>query len=194
MTNSQKVNQQIQAKEGLVIDIEGNALGKMALQEAFAVAEQQDADLVQVNENPPVFRVMKYEKFLYELKKKQKSAHKPKHSNVVKEIQFMPQIGKHDVEIKIKKVQELLDDGYKVKIIMRIPNRRAAFREIGVKLINDVYERLTGLQANNGVLTDSGNVIYAILVPTHNKHEKELRGNKTDTSQENERNEPIRAI
>ena len=195
MSNDQKVNGQIQAKEGLVIDQNGSNLGRMSIEKAFDLAQTHDADVVQVNENPVVLRIMKYEKYLYEMKKKQKHQNKPKHSDVIKEVKFTPQIAEHDILFKVKHANEFLDEGFRVKLTMFLGyNRRLPFKDIGAKVIKNVYERICGHIPAEGVFRESGNMIYAILTPAHKNNEKDLRGNQKNTSQKNERNEPARAF
>ena len=192
--NDHKINSQIKAHEGLVVDQNGANLGKMPIEKVIELAQEYDADIVQVNDSPIVFRIMKYEKYLYETKKKQKLQRKTKHSEVIKEVKFTPQIGEHDILVKVKKIKEFLEDGYRVKITMFVHNKRMSFKDVGIEVIKNVYERICGQVASSYMFKDTGNFISTIIAPTskNNNYEKELRGNKTDTSQKDERNEPAR--
>ena len=69
--------------------------------------------------DPPVCRVMNYDKYRYELKKKQQEAKKKQTVIETKEIKFRPKTETHDLNFKIKKIRQFLDQKNKVKVTMR---------------------------------------------------------------------------
>lgn len=139
-----RINEEIRAREVRVIDENKQQLGIMDVRKALEIAYEKGLDLVEVapNANPPVVRIMDYGKFLYEQQKKQHEAKKHQKQIKVKEIQMRPRIGDHDLEVKVKKIREFIEDGNKVKIRIRLRGRERGkpelLKEIVEKLMNKV--------------------------------------------------------
>ena len=88
--------------------------------------------------NPPVCRIMDYGKFRYEEAQKAKESRR-KSSNVsVKEVKFRPKIGKGDFEVKVRKVDQFIHEGHKVKVTLQFRGREMAHPELGSKILDDV--------------------------------------------------------
>jgi translation initiation factor IF-3 len=123
------LNREIRATEVRVIDG-----GIMPFFDALKLAESQDMDLVLMspNANPPVCKIMNYEKFLYEQMKKEKDKPKPLE---MKEIKVGPNTGENDLEYRIKHMIEFLQKGHKVKISMQFRGREMAHVSNGEALI-----------------------------------------------------------
>jgi len=111
-----RINQRIRAREVRLIAGDGEQLGVLSIREALALSEERGVDLVEVapNANPPVCRLMDYGKYKYELKKQ--AAAKKQKSQVLKEIKFRPNIGDHDLDVKIGHIREFLGEDNKTKI------------------------------------------------------------------------------
>lgn len=124
------INENIRSKQVRVIGEDYNQI--VDTKQALHLAKQQGKDLVCVNikADPPICKIIDFGKHLYDLKKKQKEQDKKNRQNAVdtKEIQFRPSIGIGDVQVKAKKIQEILDGGDKVKLVMKMRGR-----EIGMK-------------------------------------------------------------
>ena len=107
-----RINEQIRAKEVRIVgdNIEPTVV---SIQEALRIAEENEADLVEISPNavPPVCRIIEYSKFLYQLKKKQKELKAKQVKVEVKEIRFGPQTDDHDYNFKLKHAIEFLKDG-----------------------------------------------------------------------------------
>jgi len=104
-----------------VVDEDGKQLGIMSVSEALKIAREKNLDLVEVapNANPPVCRIMDFGKFKYELARKEKEAKKnQKIASEVKEIKIRPNIEEHDYQVKLRKIREFLEKGYKVRLII----------------------------------------------------------------------------
>ncbi|MGL5956210.1 MAG: translation initiation factor IF-3 [Brevinema sp.] len=142
--NTTKINEQIQAPELRVSGPEGEVLGILSLKEALAKAEELDLDLVEVspNANPPVARIVNYGKFLYQKEKKIKEAKKNQKIIEMKEIKFGPHIDKHDFDYRIRRIQDFLEKGDKVKVSIRFRGREMAHTEIGFELIKRIIEQI----------------------------------------------------
>ena len=110
------------------------------------IADDMNLDLVEIaaTANPPVCRIVDYQKFLYAQKKKQKEAKANAKKQEVKEIRFGPQTDDHDYNFKLKHATEFLKDGNKVKAYVFFRGRSIVFKEQGELLLarfaNDLSE------------------------------------------------------
>jgi translation initiation factor IF-3 len=138
-----RVNQRIRAREVRVIGEDGKQLGIFPIHEALRMAEEQGVDLVEVapNANPPVCRMMDYGKYKYELKKQ--AAAKKQKLQAVKEIKLRPNIGEHDLDIKINHMREFLEEGNKSKVRIFFKGREITHPELGKELAGKIIERLS---------------------------------------------------
>jgi translation initiation factor IF-3 len=111
----------------------------MKTKDALKLAYEYGLDLVEVspNANPPVCKILDYGRLKYEEQKKQKEA-KKKQQGEVREITMSPRISAHDLEVKLKKVREFLEEGNKVRIIIMFKGRELAHPEWG----NEIYEKI----------------------------------------------------
>jgi translation initiation factor IF-3 len=120
--------------------------GIYSYQQAMRMADEMNLDLVEIaaNANPPVCRIIDYQKFLYAQKKKQKEAKANAKKMEVKEIRFGPQTDDHDYNFKLKHAIEFLKDGNKVKAYVFFRGRSIVFKEQGELLLtrfaNDLAE------------------------------------------------------
>ena len=141
-----RTNRQIRVPEVRLIDSEGVQCGVLPTSEALRRAEEQGLDLVEISPNaePPVCRVIDYQKFLYQQKKRQKEQKAKSVKIVVKEIRFGPQTDDHDYNFKLKHAQGFLEEGSKVKAYVFFKGRSILFKEQGEVLLlrfaNDLEE------------------------------------------------------
>mgnify|MGYP000896519065 CR=1 FL=1 len=121
--------------------------GVYPLSEALRIADELELDLVEIspNANPPVCKVIDYQKFLYQQKKKQKELKSKTTKVVVKEIRFGPHTDEHDYNFKLKHAQKFLDDGAKVKAYVFFKGRTIVYKEDGeillLRLAQDLEEK-----------------------------------------------------
>ena len=132
------INEQIRAKEVMVIGPSGEQLGTKALKDALTLATYAGFDLVLINEtsNPPVCKLLNYGKYRFEAKKRAKEAKKNQKIIEIKEIQLTPQIGEHDIQTKVTAAIKFLADGNKVKVGVRFKGRQLAHPEVGEETLN----------------------------------------------------------
>lgn len=111
--------------------------GVMSIEEARKFAENLELDLVLISEkaDPPVCRVIDFQKFLYQQKKKQKEIRANTQKVVVKEIRFGPNTDEHDYNFKLKHAEKFLADGSKVKAFVFFKGRTILFKEKGEILL-----------------------------------------------------------
>jgi len=118
----------------------------MSLQDALRLADGMELDLVEISPNadPPVCRIVDYQKFLYQQKKKQKEIKAKTVKVIVKEIRFGPNTDDHDYNFKLKHAINFLEEGAKVKAYVFFKGRSILFKEQGEVLLlrfaNDLEE------------------------------------------------------
>lgn len=140
-----KINEDIDYKEIRLIDADGSQRGVVSVAEAMHIAHEQGLDLVEVSDkaDPPVCRVMNFDKFRYELKKKQQEAKKKQTVIETREIKFRPKTEEHDLNFKIRKIKEFLAEKNKVKITMRFRGREIVYAQtIGLDSLNKIADTL----------------------------------------------------
>ncbi|OHA17340.1 MAG: translation initiation factor IF-3 [Candidatus Taylorbacteria bacterium RIFCSPHIGHO2_02_FULL_45_28] len=120
-----KINHQIKAPELRVITTEGENLGVITLSVALAEAQKRALDLIEISPTatPPVAKIMDYGKYLYDEKKKEKSAKAKVQTSELKIVQVKIGTGEHDLELKAKRVSEWLGRGNRVKIDLFLVGR-----------------------------------------------------------------------
>ena len=111
-----RTNERVRAREVRLVG-DNVEQGVYPISQALKIAEEQGLDLVEISPNaaPPVCRVIDYQKFLYQLRKKQKEQKAKSVKVVVKEIRFGPQTDDHDYNFKLKHAKGFLEEGSKVK-------------------------------------------------------------------------------
>ena len=111
--------------------------GIYSIHEALKIAEDLELDLIEISPNaaPPVCKVLDYQKFLYQQKKRLKEQKAKSTKVVVKEIRFGPQTDDHDYNFKLKHAMEFLKEGAKVKAYVFFRGRSILFKEQGEVLL-----------------------------------------------------------
>lgn len=164
-----RINSQIRVSEIRVIDEQGNSLGVMTVNDAIKKAEEKGTDLVEISPSakPPVCKLLDYGKYRYEQLKKDREAKKNQHVVVVKEIQVRPNIGKHDMQIKLNHANEFLDKGFKVKFVIRFRGRELEYKDIrGTELLDEIFKYTAGRGQLEGDPFKEDKLIIFVLVPT----------------------------
>jgi len=125
--------------------VDGEQLGVVTTDEARNIAYDGGLDLVVVSANadPPVCRVMNYDKFRYEQKKKTQEAKKKQVIIETKEIKFRPKTDVHDLNFKIKNIKKFLANNNKVKLTMRFRGREIVYSQtVGINAMNRIADAL----------------------------------------------------
>jgi translation initiation factor IF-3 len=152
-----RVNEKIRAKEVRLVG-DNVEQGVYPIIEAQKIARNQSLDLIEISPNaaPPVCRILDYQKFIYQQKKRQKEQKAKSVKIVVKEIRFGPQTDDHDYNFKLKHAKSFLEEGAKVKAYVFFKGRSILFKEQGEVLLlrfaNDLedYAKVEQLPALEG--------------------------------------------
>jgi translation initiation factor IF-3 len=146
-------------------------VGVYSIQEALKMAQEQGLDLVEISPNadPPVCKIIDYNKFLYEKKKKEKEMKAKSKASEVKEIRFTPNTDDHDFDFKAKHAEKFLKDGNKVKAYVQFKGRAIQFKERGELLLLKFAERLNDAGVLEGMPKMEGKRMLAIWAPKPKK-------------------------
>jgi translation initiation factor IF-3 len=157
-----------------VIGEAGEQLGVMATDRAIQLAREQDLDLVEVapNSDPPVVRLLDYGKLRYLTSKKERESKKGQKSTELREVRFRPNIGEHDLEAKMRKVREFIEDGSKVKLTVRFRGREAVHQQLGLSVLKRVADDLKDEVRLEKPPAMEGRALSMILIPSPGKGDK----------------------
>jgi translation initiation factor IF-3 len=146
-------------------------VGVYSTQEALRMAQEQALDLVEISPNadPPVCKIIDYNKFLYEKKRKEKEMKAKSKASEVKEIRFTPNTDDHDFDFKAKHAEKFLKEGDKVKAYVQFKGRAIQFKERGELLLLKFAERLNDIGVLEGMPKMEGKRMLAIWAPKSQK-------------------------
>ena len=143
------INEQIKAKEMMVIGPNGEQLGVKSKQDALTLAKYAGFDLVLMSEsaNPPVCKIMDYNKFRYERKKKAKDAMKKQREAIVeiKEFRLSITIDVHDFDTRVKNARKNLEKGAKIKASIRFKGRQISHPELARDVLIKFSDELSDI-------------------------------------------------
>ena len=150
-------------------------VGVYPTQEALRMAQAQQLDLVEISPNadPPVCKIIDYNKFLYDKKKKEKEMKAKSKASEVKEIRFTPGTDDHDFDFKAKHAEKFLKDGNKVKAYVQFKGRAIQFKERGELVLLKFAERLAEVGLPEGLPKLEGKRMLMVLAPKSQKKKKE---------------------
>jgi translation initiation factor IF-3 len=142
--------------------------------EAMKIAQAQQLDLVEISPNgdPPVCKVIDYNKFLYDKKKKEKEMKAKSKTAEVKEIRFTPGTDDHDFDFKAKHAENFLKDGNKVKAYVQFKGRAIMFKERGELLLLKFADRLKDVGALEGLPKMEGKRMLVMFAPKAQQKQK----------------------
>lgn len=150
-----------------MIDHTNTNHGVVSLRAARDIARDADLDLVEVapNARPPVVRVMDYGKFSYEKTKKEREARKHQKQVEIKTIKLSPKIAQFHRDINVRKAKGWLENGKKVKVVIRFKGREIHYPEIGRKLMVGVSDELSEISTIEQRPSMEGRSMVMMLSP-----------------------------
>ena len=146
-------------------------VGVYSIQDALRLAQDLGLDLVEISPtaDPPVCKIIDYNKFLYEKKRKEKEMKAKSKASEVKEIRFTPNTDDHDFDFKAKHAEKFLKEGDKVKAYVQFKGRAIQFKERGELLLLKFAERLNEFGVLEGMPKMEGKRMLAIWAPKSQK-------------------------
>jgi translation initiation factor IF-3 len=166
--------------------------GIYATVDAAKIAKEQNLDLVEISPgaNPPVCKIIDYNKFLYEEKKKKKEQKAKSKTSEVKEIRFTPNTDDHDFEFKVKHAEKFLKDGDKVKAHVQFKGRAIMFKERGEILLLKFADSLKDVGALEGLPKMEGKRMLVMFAP---KAQKKKSGSELGKLHKDDKPAPVEA-
>lgn len=133
------------------------------------MARQRGLDLIEIaaQANPPVCKILDYSKFKYEQDRKTREQRKKQKAGLLKEVRFKPHIGQHDLEVKIKHISEFIAAHDKVRITVVFRGREMQHKDLGMKLLDQIKERLDQSAMVEQAPTPDRNRLVMTLIPKH---------------------------
>ncbi len=167
------INDQIRVPEVLVIGPNGEQVGVKSISDARTLASYAALDLVLIspNANPPVAKVMNYNKYRYEKKKKEKENLRKQKANYseLKEYRLSPVIDVGDFETKLRNATKYLDKGDRIKLTVRFKGRQMAHTELGNEVLERFADRVKDIADIQEKPKLDGRVMTMLLVPKKDK-------------------------
>ena len=171
-----QVNEAIRDREVRLIGENGEQLGILPVDRALTLAEEEGLDLVKIvpNAQPPVCKLMDYDKHRYEQSKREREMRKNQKERIVslKEVQLSVTIEENDVAVKAKNAVKFLQGGDKVKVSIRFRGRQIAHSDIGMKVMQDFAERVKDVCTVERRPMIEGRNMIMILAPKAEKASK----------------------
>lgn len=148
-----------------MISSDGEQLGIFPAVEALKMSQEQGIDLVEVapNANPPVCRLMDYGKYKYELKKQSGAKKQKVHS--LKEVKFRPNIGQHDLNVKINHIRQFLGDDHKTKVRIFFRGREIIHSDLGKSLADKIIDMVSDIGSVDNMPKMEGKNLTMVLTP-----------------------------
>jgi len=143
----------------------GEQLGIFPTVEALKMSQEQGIDLVEVapNANPPVCRLMDYGKYKYELKKQSGAKKQKVHS--LKEVKFRPNIGQHDLNVKVNHMRQFLEDDHKTKVRIFFRGREIIHSDLGKSLADRIIDMVSDVGSVDTVPKMEGKNLTMVITP-----------------------------
>jgi translation initiation factor IF-3 len=160
-----RINRAIRVPEVRLIDEDGAQLGVVPTVQALEMARQKDLDLVEVAANavPPVCKLLDYGRFKYETTKKEREAKKNQHSVELKELRLRPGTDDHDVDVRARSARRFIEEGHKVRLLVRFRGREAAHPEIARGQIDRIVKSLQDIAIVEQGPMMEGRAMFAVL-------------------------------
>jgi translation initiation factor IF-3 len=166
-TEDARINDRIRAREVRLIGADGSQLGVQPLPAALAMAREQELDLVEVaaNADPPVCKIMDFNRWKYEQDQKRKESRRKATQVVIKEMKFRPKIDGHDYETKMRHVERFLAEGNKVKLTIMFRGREMAHPELGLRILNRIADQVSEFATVESAPRQDGRNMTMVLHP-----------------------------
>ncbi len=164
------LNNNIRASKIILLSHDGEKLGTFSFRDAMNQALDQQLDLMQVSfskqDDTAFCKIINFDSWLYHEKKKKDKQDFKNRSHGVKTMQFSPDIGEHDLQLKLKKVGEFIAEGHKVKVMIKFKfARQASMKELNKGIINNILQSVEEIASLDSDISYAGKEINFILKP-----------------------------
>ncbi|HKC14786.1 MAG TPA: translation initiation factor IF-3 [Patescibacteria group bacterium] len=176
-----RVNDRIFASQLRVLDSAGLQIGVLSKFEALNKAREEGLDLVEIapNAKPPVAKIIDFKKFLYQEEKKKREEKKKAKASETKEVRLGPFMSDNDLQVMIRRSRDFLEDGDKVRLVVKFAGRQITHPEFGHKILDKVIESLSDVSKVEKEKKLEGKQMISIISPDK-KSKKEPEEEKVE--------------
>lgn len=148
-----------------MIDEKGEQKGIVDFQSALQSSKEKQLDLLLLSDksDPPVCKLVNYGQFMYQQKKKDRSARRT--AQVTKEVKMSPKISIHDFQVRVNRSIEFLKKRYKIKLSIFFKGREIMHKDLGVKVAKDYLDAIKEYGTIDNELMTAGRNLIAIITP-----------------------------
>lgn len=163
-----RINQYIRAAEVRLIDSDGKMIGILKTSDALRMAQERQVDLVEIspNANPPVAKLLDFDKYRYQQEKLAQQSKKKVKKVTIKGIRLTVRIGTHDLAFKAKQTNEFLTEGHKCKVDVVMRGREQAHVDLAFELIKKFLAMVTTPFVTESGPTRMGHTVSVIIGPS----------------------------
>ncbi len=181
-----RTNERIFATTLRVLDSENKQIGILSKQEALTLAREQELDLVEIAENavPPVAKLVDFKKFLYQQEKKKQEEKKKTKASETKEVRLGPFINEHDLQVIIRRARGFLEDGNKVKLVVRFRGRQITHPEFGQETLRKTLAQLEDISKIDREAHFEGKQLLCLISPDKSGRKNEEKNYAKEENKE----------
>ncbi len=182
-----RINERIRVTPVRLIDENNEQVGVVETGKAQQMARDAGLDLVEVapNVRPPVCRIMDYGKWKYQQKKKEAKAKSHSKQSELKEVRLRPGTDEHDMNIKMERTREFLEEGHKVQFTMMFRGRQMAHKNIGFDNFRKLADELSDVAKVEVSPRSMGRRMTMIVAPLSKQDRK-----KQEQAQDKAKSQP----
>ena len=157
------------------MDNEGKQIGVISRAEALQKARELALDLVEIapKAQPPVAKIVDFKKFLYQEEKKRREEKRRAKVSETKEVRLGPFMDDHDLETMVRRVRDFLEDGNKVRLVVRFAGRQITHPEFGQQILDKAINMVADVSKIERERHFEGRQLIVILSPERKKNGQE---------------------
>ena len=180
-----RTNERIYAQELRVLDPEGKQIGILSKYDALGKARELELDLVEIapTAKPPVARIIDFKKFLYLEEKKKRDEKKKAKVSETKEVRLGPFMSDNDLQVVIRRGREFLEDGAKVRMVLKFKGRQIVHPEFGHRTMGKMIQAVSDISKVEREPHMEGRQLVALLSADKKKNETEKKDQKISSSE-----------
>ncbi|MBP6882505.1 MAG: translation initiation factor IF-3 [Candidatus Levybacteria bacterium] len=181
-----RTNDRIFGQQFRVLDADNKQIGVLSRMEALDLAREQGLDLVEVaaTAKPPVVKIVDFNKFLYQQSKKKQEEKKKAKVSETKEIRLGPFMSDHDLEVVVRKGRDFLEDGDKIRLVLKFRGRQITHPEFGYQTMGKVTRALDDVSKVDRDPRIEGKQMVALISPERKKAQSETDQPSTENKNE----------
>lgn len=185
-----RINERIFAGTLRVLDATGAQIGVLSKYEALRKAREEGLDLVEIapTAQPPVAKIIDFNKFIYQEEKKKRDEKKKAKTSETKELRLGPFIEDHDFMVIMKRARDFLGDGNKVRFVVKFAGRQITHPEFGHQILDKTINELSDISKIEREKHFEGRQLVSILSPDKKSGKpktEDIKGENNNAEEEN---------